>query len=83
MDKRGFQHPRDDARDHHLLVGLMDIAQLVPASILMNYRNRTDSSALFLLSARWTRCFDQRLIRLHPIHGMPWETFAIFAVPPP
>jgi prepilin-type N-terminal cleavage/methylation domain-containing protein len=29
-----------------LLVGLVAIAQLVPASILMNYRNRTDSSAL-------------------------------------
>jgi len=29
-----------------LLVGLVAIAQLVPASILLNYRNRTDSSAL-------------------------------------
>ncbi|HTT32220.1 MAG TPA: prepilin-type N-terminal cleavage/methylation domain-containing protein [Methylomirabilota bacterium] len=29
-----------------LLVGLVAIAQLVPASILMNFRNRTDSSAL-------------------------------------
>ena len=29
-----------------LLVGLVAIAQLVPATILMNYRNRTDSSAL-------------------------------------
>jgi prepilin-type N-terminal cleavage/methylation domain-containing protein len=29
-----------------LLVGLIAIAQLVPATILMNFRNRTDSSAL-------------------------------------
>jgi type II secretory pathway pseudopilin PulG len=29
-----------------LLVGLVTIAQLVPATILLNYRNRTDSSAL-------------------------------------
>ena len=29
-----------------LLVGLIAIAQLVPASILMNYRNRNDSTAL-------------------------------------
>lgn len=29
-----------------LLVGLVAIAQLVPATILLNYRNRTDSSAL-------------------------------------
>lgn len=29
-----------------LLVGLVAIAQLVPASILFNFRNRTDSSAL-------------------------------------
>src|SRR5712692_11896606 len=29
-----------------LLVGLVAVAQLVPASILLNYRNRTDSSAL-------------------------------------
>jgi len=29
-----------------LLVGLIAIAQLVPASILLNFRNRTDSSAL-------------------------------------
>jgi len=29
-----------------LLVGLVAIAQLVPASILLNFRNRTDSSAL-------------------------------------
>ena len=29
-----------------LLVGLVAVAQLVPATILLNYRNRTDSSAL-------------------------------------
>ena len=29
-----------------LLVGLVAIAQLVPATILLNFRNRTDSSAL-------------------------------------
>jgi type II secretory pathway pseudopilin PulG len=29
-----------------LLVGLVAIAQLVPATVLLNYRNRTDSSAL-------------------------------------
>jgi prepilin-type N-terminal cleavage/methylation domain-containing protein len=29
-----------------LLVGLVAVAQLVPASILLNYRNRADSSAL-------------------------------------
>ena len=44
-----------------LLVGLVAIAQLVPASILMNYRNRTDSSALVFAQRELDQFLDQPL----------------------
>jgi prepilin-type N-terminal cleavage/methylation domain-containing protein len=44
-----------------LLVGLVAIAQLVPASILMNYRNRTDSSALVFAQREMDQMLDQPL----------------------
>jgi prepilin-type N-terminal cleavage/methylation domain-containing protein len=44
-----------------LLVGLVAIAQLVPASILMNYRNRTDSSALVFAQRELDQMLDQPL----------------------
>jgi hypothetical protein len=45
-----------------LLVGLVAIAQLVPASILMNYRNRTDSSALVFAQRELDQFLDQPII---------------------
>jgi type II secretory pathway pseudopilin PulG len=42
-----------------LLVGLVAIAQLVPASILLNYRNRTDSSALVFAQRQLDQMLDQ------------------------
>ena len=45
-----------------LLVGLVAIAQLVPATILMNYRNRTDSSALVFAQRQLDQMLDQQLI---------------------
>lgn len=45
-----------------LLVGLVAIAQLVPASILLNYRNRTDSSALVFAQRELDQFLDQPLI---------------------
>ena len=42
-----------------LLVGLVAVAQLVPASILMNYRNRTDSSALVFAQRELDQMLDQ------------------------
>lgn len=45
-----------------LLVGLVAIAQLVPASILLNYRNRTDSSALVFAQRELDFMIDQPLI---------------------
>src|SRR3989454_4119470 len=44
-----------------LLVGLVAIAQLVPASILLNYRNRTDSSALVFAQRLLDQFSDQPL----------------------
>jgi hypothetical protein len=44
-----------------LLVGLVAIAQLVPASILLNYRNRTDSSALVFAQRQLDQLLDQPL----------------------
>jgi type II secretory pathway pseudopilin PulG len=44
-----------------LLVGLVAVAQLVPASILMNYRNRTDSSALVFAQRELDFMLDQPL----------------------
>ena len=42
-----------------LLVGLVAIAQLVPASILMNYHNRADSSALVFAQRELDQMLDQ------------------------
>ncbi len=44
-----------------LLVGLVAIAQLVPASILLNYRNRMDSSALVFAQRELDQMLDQPL----------------------
>jgi prepilin-type N-terminal cleavage/methylation domain-containing protein len=45
-----------------LLVGLVAIAQLVPASILLNYRNRTDSSAMVFAQREMDFMLDQPLV---------------------
>ncbi len=42
-----------------LLVGLVAIAQLVPASILLNYHNRADSSALVFAQRELDQMLDQ------------------------
>ena len=42
-----------------LLVGLVAVAQLVPTSALLNYRNRTDSSALVLAQRELDLMLDQ------------------------
>ncbi|HET8922690.1 MAG TPA: prepilin-type N-terminal cleavage/methylation domain-containing protein [Candidatus Acidoferrum sp.] len=44
-----------------LLVGLVAIAQLVPASILLNSRNRTDSSSLVFAQREMDQFLDQPL----------------------
>jgi len=44
-----------------LLVGLVAIAQLVPASMLLNYRNRTDSAALVFAQRELDQMLDQTL----------------------
>jgi prepilin-type N-terminal cleavage/methylation domain-containing protein len=46
-----------------LLVGLVAIAQLVPASILLNYRNRNDSSALVFAQRELDQMLDQPLVK--------------------
>src|SRR5260370_23929717 len=44
-----------------LLVGLVAIAQLVPASLLLNYRNRTDSAAFVFAQRELDQMLDQHL----------------------
>src|SRR5882762_4284394 len=44
-----------------LLVGLVAVAQLVPASILLNFRNRTDSSAMVFAQRELDQMLDQPL----------------------
>ncbi len=44
-----------------LLVGLVAVAQLVPASILLNYRNRNDSSALVFAQRELDQMLDRPL----------------------
>jgi len=44
-----------------LLVGLVAVAQLVPASILLNSRNRTDSSAMVFAQRELDQFVDQSL----------------------
>jgi prepilin-type N-terminal cleavage/methylation domain-containing protein len=45
-----------------LLVGLIAIAQLVPATILLNFRNRTDSAAMVFAQREMDFMLDQPLI---------------------
>jgi prepilin-type N-terminal cleavage/methylation domain-containing protein len=44
-----------------LLVGLVAVAQLVPASILMNYHNRTDSAVMVFAQRQLDILLDQPL----------------------
>lgn len=44
-----------------LLIGLLAIAQLVPATILLNFRNRTDSSAMVFAQRELDQFLDQPL----------------------
>lgn len=44
-----------------LLVGLVAVAQLVPASLLLNYRNRMDSSSLVFAQRELDQILDQPL----------------------
>jgi prepilin-type N-terminal cleavage/methylation domain-containing protein len=44
-----------------LLVGLVAIAQLVPATIMLNYRNRTDSAAMVFAQRELDFMLDQPL----------------------
>jgi len=44
-----------------LLVGLVSVAQLVPASLLINYRNRMDSSTLVFAQRQLDVILDQPL----------------------
>jgi prepilin-type N-terminal cleavage/methylation domain-containing protein len=44
-----------------LLVGLIAVAQLVPATILLNYRNRTDSAAMVFAQREMDFMLDQPL----------------------
>lgn len=44
-----------------LLVGLVSVAQLVPTSLLLNYRNRMDSTALVFAQRRLDQMIDQPL----------------------
>src|SRR3977135_3877959 len=44
-----------------LLVGLVAVAQLVPASILLNYRNRNDSTAMVFAQRELDQMLDQSL----------------------
>jgi type II secretory pathway pseudopilin PulG len=46
-----------------LLVGLVAVAQLVPASILLNFRNRTDSSSLVFAQRQLDQMVDQPLTK--------------------
>jgi type II secretory pathway pseudopilin PulG len=47
-----------------LLIGLIAVAQLVPASILMNNRNRTDSASLVFAQRQLDYFLDQPLSQL-------------------
>jgi prepilin-type N-terminal cleavage/methylation domain-containing protein len=44
-----------------LLVGLVAVAQLVPASILLNFRNRNDSAAMVFAQRELDQMLDQPL----------------------
>ena len=75
MDKQGMRHSSTKLREPQggfsilemmfatviLLVGLVAIAQLVPASIQLNYSNRMDSSALVFAQRELDQFLDQPL----------------------
>src|SRR5881296_3439959 len=54
-----------------LLVGLVAIAQLVPASIQLNYSNRMDSSALVFAQRELDQFLNQPLIVFPPAPSSP------------
>jgi prepilin-type N-terminal cleavage/methylation domain-containing protein len=58
-DERGFSLLEMLLATIILLVGLLAIAQLVPATILLNFRNRTDSSALVFAQRELDQFLDQ------------------------
>ncbi len=60
-DERGFSLLEMMFATIILLVGLVAIAQLVPASILLNYRNRMDSSALVFAQRQLDVILDKPL----------------------
>jgi len=60
-DERGFSLLEMMFATIILLVGLVAIAQLVPATILLNFRNRTDSSALVFAQRELDQMLDQPL----------------------
>jgi prepilin-type N-terminal cleavage/methylation domain-containing protein len=60
-DERGFSLLEMLLATIILLVGLLAIAQLVPATILLNFRNRTDSSALVFAQRELDQFLDQPL----------------------
>jgi hypothetical protein len=53
-----------------LLVGLVAIAQLVPVSILLNNRNRTDSAALVFAQRELDQLLDQPLTSSFFVDGL-------------
>jgi prepilin-type N-terminal cleavage/methylation domain-containing protein len=60
-----------------LLVGIVAIAQLVPASILMNYRNRNDSSALVFAQRELDQFIDQPLSLAAPFTDALGQTCSL------
>ncbi len=70
-----------------LLVGLVAIAQLVPASILLNYRNRTDSSAMVFAQREMDFMIDQPLFMTNFADPLgvycPLSTFCNLGTPAP
>jgi Tfp pilus assembly protein PilV len=61
-DEQGFSILEMMLATMILLVGLIAIAQLVPATILLNYRNRTDSAAMVFAQREMDFMLDQPLI---------------------
>ena len=59
--KRGFSLLEMMLATVILLVGLVAVAQLVPASILLNYRNRNDSTAMVFAQRELDQMLDQPL----------------------
>src|SRR5215469_17127361 len=59
LQQRGFSLVEMLLATVILLVGLVAIAQLVPASILLNYNNRMDSSTLVFAQRQLDQMLDQ------------------------